>query len=159
MAKSRKSKIKNAIKIVNNNMSKELDKIVDLTYGELIEIGLDVQADAMAMTPIMTGNLRAGAFTIFEGSTPVTTMTDAKEKQVFSQTVEQAKSRVDSTKSKKKMVIVGYGASYAKYIHGNPNAGKTENGSKDGEWLFLLKAVIKNKGKMIDRMAKAGRIR
>lgn len=159
MSKSRKSNIKKAISIVNSNMVKALDKVIDLTYTEMIEIGFDIQKDSMSLTPVVTGNLRAGAFTVFEGSSPATTMTDTKEKQVFSETVEKAKSTVNANKNKNRTVIVGYGASYAKYVHGNPNAGKSATGSNDGEWMFLTKAVAKNQGDMLIRMANAGRIK
>lgn len=159
--KSSKSRIQKKTKNIINNIGKAVAKIENKTYGELVAIGFDIQADAMDLTPIVTGNLRASAYTIYEGSTPTAGGNiDSETAQLFSQSVQKGKGIIDSMGKNRKAVIVGFSANYAVYIHGNPNAGKSgaKGASTDGTWLFLLKSLQKNKGRVLKRIAQKGKI-
>lgn len=158
---SRKSRINKSTKNIINNIGRAIATIEKKTYAELVQIGFDIQGDAMDLTPVATGNLRASAYTIFEGSTPTAGCgIDSETAQLFSAAVQKGKSRISSMRANRKVVIVGFSANYAIYIHGNPNAGKSgaKGSSTDGTWLFFLKALHKNKGKILKRIATKGKI-
>lgn len=53
---------------VFNNLNNEIGKIKKVTIAGLIEAGLLVKREAMKITPVDTGNLKAGAYVIWGGS-------------------------------------------------------------------------------------------
>lgn len=151
----KKSRLKKQLKMVTTNLNNEFAKIPKNAKREIIKTAFDIQADAMVDTPVVTGNLRGSSYVMYDGANPSSDIrNNPEENQRFSESVKKAESKVKSSKSRKIMAIVGYSASYALVVHGNPNAGRSgiEGASTVGSWLFLVKALHKNKIKLRQRL-------
>lgn len=149
VSKRRKGQIMNIVKQVNVNLVKELEKVKDVTYQELIKTGLRIEAKAKKNAPVQTGNLRASGYTVFGGSSNTDEgITDSYEKTRFSAATTIAKAVVKSA-GKKDTVITGFSASYAPYVNGTPGNG----------FLFFTRAVNEETKDMVKNMQKAARIK
>jgi len=90
----------------------------------VMEGGLIIQAAAQEKCPIVTGNLRASAYT-----TPYKGMTGAP------------------------CVEIGFTAIYAHVVHENPRSGTLgQPHSEVGEWKFLEKAIDQKGPEVLDRI-------
>ena len=121
---------------INNYITKNLKA----TEAGLKAAALVINADAVKMAPVDTGNLRGSAYI--------------------------RKVTIDGSVGYE----IGFGASYAVFVHENPRAGKTggfspkgkkyfkgkkltkksSGFSQVGEWKFLEKAVFKNTRKILE---------
>jgi len=146
------------LKNVLANLNKEIEKIQGATLKGMIKVGLAIKADAMAMTPVDVGPLRASAFSQAE------------------------------MQGNRAVVRIGYTQKYAAWVHespgtlkGQPRAhfGKTGNRSKfgpqqviafgggsgkgrywdGGEPKFLQKAVSENHSLVLSILAKETKIK
>lgn len=122
-----------------NKVVKELNtKTLALSDGclsGLVQGGLLIRREAQKNTPVVTGNLRNSAYVQSSKGTvgPATGFKGkaaAKEYTRYTRSVLHSASEISGAKGL--MVIVGFTASYAAYVHENPRAGNTGGVSPKG---------------------------
>lgn len=132
-------------------LSKAFERNKKRTLGNLIRAGFVIQAESQRRCPVLTGNLRASAFTRWskdlDKDADTSAGMDAAESLRASEkltetdrhdtVVQEAQSLADS--STQPNVIVGHSASYAVYVHENMEAKHTS-----GQAKFLQAAVADN---------------
>ena len=132
----------------------------------LIRAAIPVRRDAVKGAPIVTGNLRASAFTIAsKGSVQAGQNPNFKGKQATSMQ-ERHQGVLTEEKSilghsKQDAVEIGFSAVYALKVHENPRAGKTgmPGASEKGHWKFLEDSLKKNQGTILKTLQEEVRIR
>lgn len=114
------------VNTVVNKLNKEFKKQVHtLTESGLIKAGIEIRRDmdkTSPTIPIDTGNLRA-SFTMVTRNTvqsPESSELKGKEIQEHSQFVEQLKTKTSN--SNKPILLMGFSANYAVYVHENLKA-------------------------------------
>lgn len=121
------------LKDVEKRLNTEIEKIKGATLSGLLEAGLLIKAEAQALTPVVTGNLRNSAFVNWSGgsATYVGKFRNPKgRKGVKEQRQADRASVIPSSHSRilsadVVMVEIGFSAAYATIVHENPRAGKT----------------------------------
>lgn len=126
----------------------EIRKIKFRSKKGLIKAGLIIQREAQQLCPVDTGNLKAGAFTIW-GNVPPKKIpspkfkgSDASDASMNHQEVISAELgglRESGLFGRDTTVLVGFSAAYAIYVHENTAASHTS-----GESKFLQRAVNHN---------------
>lgn len=126
-------------------------------YRGLVEAADIILADAKSKAPKDTGTLRGSGFVVAwrKGFSPfVRRKGQAKGRRIHEQgNIELEQNVAKATlvsRSKPPSVILGFGASYAAYVHEGypPNANWKNGGPK-----FLEKAMTSNKSKVMGRIA------
>lgn len=123
--------LKDAIKDLNE----KANALSDGCLAGLIQGALLIRGEAQKNTPVVTGNLRNSAYVQtakgttgegkFKGKTAGT------ERTRFVSAVMKSASEIAGSKTP--LVIVGFTASYAAFVHENPRAGKTGGVSPSGK--------------------------
>jgi len=149
---------------VMNTLNVEIHNIVGRSQKGLTRGALKIRREAQKKTPVVTGNLRASAYTIsgkgsITNELPSFKGKDAQKLQEdHSAAISQAQSRAAITTEP--YAEVGFTAMYAPFIHENPNAGQTgkgadssvpayKRGSAVGEWKFLENAIAENHAEIL----------
>jgi hypothetical protein len=129
---------------------------------ELFEIGSEVEAEAKELVPVDSGYLRSTGFTIAQSLRDL-----SPGARPSAETLQKALD--DDTP----LVVVGFSAAYALYVHENPRAGKTGGVSprgklyrtwaRVGQWKFLetpMKRMVPQlRQRLQERLGKALRRR
>lgn len=143
---------------VISNINKEIGKIERRCEAGLVSAGLFIRGESQKLTPVVTGNLRNSAYVVSKNGV------EASPKDPSSGRPQA--SLAECISSNTPMVIVGYAALYAIFVHENPNAGavnldqkaikyKPEKGSKRivfstvGQWKFLETAIKQNQRRIL----------
>ena len=149
-------------------MSREIKRIPGVTQQGLIAAGLILQAEAQRLTPVASGNLRASAFTVWEGGENNTTPEWKDTTKVYSKNAkggwtkeseraltpeelaelqESMEQGVQAAKGMAKgmKVIVGFGASYSIFVHE-----MVDNQHRVGQAKFLEAAARENMDRMVN---------
>lgn len=135
---------------VIKNLNREVKKIGFRTKKGMIKAGLFIQREAQIKTPIDLGNLRASAFTTWNGG-PIKAAENPSFKgedgsrlsNEFTQVINEdtAKLSKDDTEPE---VEVGFSAFYALFVHEN-----LENAHTVGEAKFLQNAIQENTSRIL----------
>lgn len=156
------------------DMRNQIKRIPGATAQGLISAGLILQAEAQKLTPVASGNLRASAFTIWEGGENNTTpswhaTTKVYEKNArggWTKVVERALTpdELDNLQdameqgvatargiAKKMRVVVGFGAAYSVFVH------EIDAEHRVGQWKFLETAAYQNMDRMINAIVQRAR--
>jgi len=143
---------------VISNINKEISKIEGRCEAGLVSAGLFIRGESQKLTPVVTGNLRNSAYVVSKKGV------EAPPKDLSSGGSQA--SLAECAVSNTPMVIVGYAAWYAIFVHENPNAGavnlaqkatkyRSEKGSKRivfstvGQWKFLEAAIKQNQKRIL----------
>ncbi len=143
---SRVTGVERAIKALNRKIS----KVEEITTSTLVRVGLLIQRDAMINTPVDTGALRLSCFTVWKGGksgTGVLTSahgrTPSEQKKIAEESEKSmmfmANTERDATIIEHPVVFVGFGASYAIFVHEREDAEHAVGGP-----YFLVDAVAKH---------------
>jgi len=143
---------------VVRNLNKEISKIEGRCLSGLVSAGLMIRGESQKLTPVVTGNLRNSAYVV--SSRAVEAAPKNGDSSVVGKQQECRRSYIP-------MVIVGYAASYAIFVHENPRAGKTggmspkglaykpSKGSRRivystvGQWKFLEQVIMSNRKRVL----------
>jgi len=144
-------------RIFSEKLKKRKEALVQAVQRGLIKAGFIIQAESQRNTPVDFGNLKASAFTVWEGFTPpaprfvdgekgpsgekVNADDLARDHQVA---VERGEGQTKGVRGP--AVLVGHSAYYAIYVHENLNAHHTVGFAK-----FLETAVMSQQ----DRITRA----
>jgi len=135
---------------VVNNLNKEVAKIIDRTYINLIKAGIEIQRMAQMKTPHDTGNMKASARTIWkDGSrknvvTPYVGPQAEKIAENDAKLLEFLQAKANTGFRGKEIIYVAYGAFYSLYQHEGVSFARP-NG---GEAKFLEHAIKENMDKI-----------
>lgn len=134
---------------VMRNLNERIRSVSSASRKGLIRAGLLIQREAQRRTPVDTGNLRASAFTVWTGGSNVGGEAQGRgggrfrgtrgeqTAMEFASTAQRTASQL-STNPDKPDVMVGFGASYALFVHERPARHVV------GTVKFLEKAVAEN---------------
>jgi len=135
---------------VMKSLRKDLKKAgADLTYRGLLRVGLLILRDAQKYAPRDTGNLMGSGFVLGQpsrGESKIQIRPSAKkseEEAAISQSVEEG--RGELMLNKPPSVMVGFGASYALFVH----EADEDQDWHDGGPQFLKKSVEDNHAKAV----------
>jgi hypothetical protein len=161
---------------VMTNINAEIRHIENATADGLLEAMEHVHRKADEIIPVRTGAMRASWFTVSNGSkqTPNTfaikagkneTLTPSSQKKVaritgdYSAAVAEAKSEVESSTGP--MVIGGYAAYYASFVHeGIAGTSTIQHLTRPGSQLeWLKKAFIDSTGTIMKILQRKVRVR
>ena len=109
----------------------------------LIKAGLIIERDAKKNAPVDTGNLKASGFTLWRKSDVTVGPFEGRDASKVADDTGDLVSRLRAV-LKKNQVAVGFGANYGLYVH-ELHAEKKR---------FLLKAIKKNKARILKVMSK-----
>jgi len=117
----------NSIRSVVQNMNLASERKLRAAEKALIEGGLKVKADAVKITPLDLSNLRGSAYTLWAGGGAIQSQffgeIAARLASEQGQVLNDKRNRIaDSRRRGTLMVIVGFTAYYALYVHENVGA-------------------------------------
>lgn len=147
------------------NFNREIHALRFRTIKGMIEAVLELQREAEPGTPLDTGNLRASWFSVsIQGSDEtkiglVAFSGDGKgEMQANHQRVKQAAQNAVQQISKRfqPVVLFGYTANYAVFVHENIDAKFQRPGAR-ARWLFM--AIQSAQDRMLQKIAENARFR
>lgn len=162
-------------------LNEEVRKIGDRTLDGMIEGGFIIQRAAQELTPVNTGNLRASAFVIWEGSSVPepkwrrtgrdgAALSDSQISQLqeaFTGAIQAAKDATKGTVNAMGMrnptVAVGFGAAYALFVHEDMEASHMKKNKKGedvqvGQAKFLQLAIQNTQGQVLSAIERRARI-
>jgi len=161
---------------VLRRLNKTIDDIELHTKEGLTEAALVVKADSVRKTPIDYGNLRSSAFIMVtdkpaDNTSPSFKGPEAGQAQAdHSRGLSEGRGIVNKGKHIYN-AIVGYTANYAFWVHempmihpGEPRPSRGGNKKRGvfwqgGENQFLLKSLLKNKGRILGILIKWARLK
>lgn len=129
------SALNKAHKEMMRNLANEIDKIQGKTLQGLTMAAMKIKGEALPLTPKDTGNLRNSSYVIWEDSG-----VKGNNKNKAGDDVIQA---VKESQNIKK-VAIGYGASYAIYVH------EINKNYVVGSWKYLMKAIQRNQKEIVN---------
>jgi len=155
---------------VMKNLNEEISGIKGRTQKGLIRAGLKIRRESMKNAPVVTGNLKASAFTVFgkgvaAGSNP------SFEGENASKLATDHASLTSSLQHGGKLepyVYVGHSAFYTVYVHESPGAGTGtmdpntpayKQASEVGTWKFLEKAIRDNEKDIVSLVKKEAEVK
>lgn len=116
------------------SLNKKIETITEGSISGMIQGALLIRGEAQKNTPVVTGNLRNSAYVISKKGLETSGMFKGKsaaaENARFTKCV--TRSAREAKTSKFPLVIIGFTASYAAFVHENPRAGKTGGVSPSG---------------------------
>jgi len=159
----------------SDQMRRAIKRIPGATQQGLIAAGLILQAEAQKLTPVASGNLRASAFTVWEGGENNTSPSWHDTTKVYEQnakggwtktternlTPQELADLQDAMEQgvaaakklgKKSAVVVGFGASYSIFVHE-----MVGNAHRVGQAKFLETAAYQNMDRMIEAIVRRAR--
>ena len=151
------------------NLNKEIAKRETKCQAGLVQAGLLIRAESQKLTPVVTGNLRNSAYVV--SSKGAHAGQGGRVQDPGSHVNVMNRSKGECQTSASPMVIIGFSANYAIFVHENPRAGKTggvslkgavykpEVGSGRivystvGQWKFLEVALKSNQRRILSLIA------
>jgi len=116
------------------NLNAEILKIEKRAKAGMVLAALEIRADAMKLTPVVTGNLRNSAYVVHDQGIDTLPVFKGDNAAALNSnhTAVVGKHQAAVKASPKPEVRVGFTASYATFVHENPRAGKTGGVSPKG---------------------------
>lgn len=145
------------------NFDKEVRALRFRTLDGLIAAVIELQREAEPGTPVDTGNLRASWFTVSIQGEEETQLVIEKFKGDNAGTMQANRSKVVAaaqsvakrlSKPYRPVVLFGYTANYAVYVHENLDAKFKRPGAK-ARWLYT--ALQNSREKMLSKIAEHAR--
>jgi len=147
------------------NIRKEVEQIQGVTLKGLFRAGLKIRGEAQRLCPVVTGNLKASAYTIASENSSM----EQTEGDFSGENAGEMSSHHSSVLASRESAIrnninpaveVGFTAEYAVKVHENPNTGQATypGASEVGQWKFLEEALKRNEDYVLDVIRREAKI-